>query len=198
MASKIKNFILQSISVFLGFTFFGAGMAKLYFEHHYFGWIGPTWLIEKLEEYQLGLYGQFIAISQIFIGYFLFTTRYKLLGGIMMIPLIANTLMVTVSLHWKGTPYVLAFLLGLNILLLWHYRDFFKPMLNETFHGNFKRSERTRSNLGHLIWLCGLALQFLSIALSYHSIYLAMGTSFLGLLLSLFSFRIDKSQAKKE
>lgn len=196
MNLKIKKLFIQSISIFLGFTFFGAGMAKLYFEHHYFGWIGPTWLIERLEEYQLGFYGQFIAVSQIFIGYLLISTRYKLIGSIMMIPLIGNTLMVTISMQWKGTPFVLAFLLGLNLLILWHYRDFFKPLLNESFEGNFKRIVNKKNNLGHLVWLCGLVLQYISIAISYHQIYLAMGTSFLGLLLSIFSFRVDKNQLK--
>ena len=171
-------------------------MAKLYFEHHYFGWIGPAWLIERLEEYQLGFYGQFIAVSQIFIGYLLFTTRYKLIGSIMMIPLIGNTLMITISLQWKGTPFVLAFLLGLNFLILWHYRDLFKPLLNESFEGKFKRIATNKTNLGHLVWLCGLALQFISIAISFHQIYLAMSVSFLGLLLSIFSFRVDKNQLK--
>ena len=41
--------IVQLLAIFLGFTFFGAGMAKLYNGHSYFGWIGPVWLIESLE-----------------------------------------------------------------------------------------------------------------------------------------------------
>jgi len=196
MNPTIKKTIIQGTAIFLGFTFFGAGMAKLYFEHQYFGWIGPTWLIERLEEYQLGFYGQFIAVSQIFIGYLLFTTRYKLIGSIMMIPLIGNTLMVTISMQWKGTPFVLSFLLGLNLLILWHYRDFFKPLLNESFGGNPQRIVNKKANLGHLVWVCGLALQYISIAISFHQIYVAMGVSFLGLLLSIFSFRVDKNLLK--
>lgn len=120
---RLPQLVVQLIAIFLGFTFWGAGMAKLFHNHQFFGWIGPVWLIEELEPYNLGFYGRFIAFSQIIIGYMLVTTRYKLLGSIMMIPMIGNILMVTISLDWRGTPYVLAFLLLLDLILLWQYRD---------------------------------------------------------------------------
>jgi hypothetical protein len=82
----MKNFFTQGIAAFLGFTFWGSGMAKLYAGHQFFGWIGPPWLVERLAEYDLGLYAEFVAICQITIGFMLLTTRFKLLGGIMLIP----------------------------------------------------------------------------------------------------------------
>ncbi|TFV94611.1 hypothetical protein E4S40_11390 [Algoriphagus kandeliae] len=189
---KTKKTILNLIAVLLGFTFFGAGMAKLYADHQYFGWIGPTWLIERLEEYQLGFYGQFIALSQIFIGYLLITTRYKLLGSIMLIPMILNILMITISLEWKGTPFVLGGLLFLNFLIIWHYRDFFTPIINEGRSESQPKERQERNWKGHLVWTVGLALQFVSISISFTWIVLAFSTSLIGIIISLLSFRVDK------
>ena len=151
----MKKFLILGISVFLGFTFWGSGMAKLYYEHKFFGWIGPVWLIDELRPYGLGLYGQFIAISQIVIGYCLVTTRYKLLGAIMMLPLIGNILVVTISLEWRGTPFVLAFLMLLNLILLWQYRDYFRPLIDETdtIESDQKAiSQNGKRTLGLALW----------------------------------------------
>ncbi|NVJ84754.1 MAG: hypothetical protein HWE15_00505 [Algoriphagus sp.] len=193
ISSKTKKIVLNVIAVFLGFTFFGAGMAKLFAEHQYFGWIGPTWLIEQLEEYQLGFYGKFIAFSQILIGYMLFTTRYKLLGSIMLVPMILNILIITISLNWKGTPFVLGFLLLLNLLILWHYRDFFHPLLSEGKTSSELKSRTKKTLKGHLVWGVGFALQLVSIGVSYSNLSLALGISFAGLILSFLSFKIDKT-----
>lgn len=189
---KLTPFVIQGISIFLGFTFWGAGMAKLFYEHQFFGWIGPVWLIEELTPYGLGLYGEFIAYSQIFIGYLLVTTRYKLLGSIMMIPLIGNILMVTISLNWRGTPIVLGFLMLLNLFLLWQYRDYFRPLIDENSlrYPIKKRAERTRN--GHLVWLVGLALQLVAIQVSYLNWAIACGVVLVGLVLSALSFKADK------
>lgn len=193
---KLTQLMLMGISIFLGFTFWGAGMAKLFHEHQFFGWIGPTWLIEELEPYGLGFYGKFIALSQICIGYLLVTTRYKLLGSIMMIPLIGNILMVTISLEWRGTPFVLSLLLLLDLIVLWQFRDFFRPIIDEgKSQFDIKiRSIRTRN--GHLVWLSGLALQFFAIQVSYWNWITACLIVLLGLLLSGLSFWVDLRNAK--
>lgn len=193
---RIPYYLIQGISIFLGFTFWGAGMAKLYYEHQFFGWIGPVWLIDELAKYGLALYGVFIAYCQIIIGYLLVTTRYKLLGSIMMIPMIGNILMVTISLNWKGTPFVLAVLLLLDLILLIQYKDFFRPLIDE---GNSrydvkKREHRTR--VGHLVWLAGLALQIISIQISYFNWVLACTVVIIGLVLSYLSFKTDKNTSK--
>ena len=189
---KLTQFMLTGISIFLGFTFWGAGMAKLFHDHQFFGWIGPVWLIEELEPYGLGFYGKFIAFSQIIIGYLLVTTRYKLLGSIMMIPLIGNILMVTISLEWRGTPIVLAFLLLLDLILLWQYRDFFRPIIDESKSSHDIKSRQIRTRNGHLVWLAGLALQLFAIPVSYLNWIAACGIVLIGLILSGLSFRVDR------
>tara|TARA_R110002020_G_scaffold44997_7_gene129139 strand:+ start:1327 stop:1935 length:609 start_codon:yes stop_codon:yes gene_type:complete len=190
---SVPKLIISSIAIFLGFTFWGSGMAKMFYEHQFFGWIGPVWLIEELEPYGLGLYGKFIALSQITIGFLLVTTRYKLLGSIMMVPLIGNILLVTISLEWKGTPVVLGFLFFLNLILLWQFRDFFRPLIDEGKSRFDIKSRTIRTRNGHLVWLAGLGLQFFAIQVSYWNWPAACGVVLIGLVLSGLSFRVDKN-----
>jgi hypothetical protein len=188
----MKNFFIQGIAAFLGFTFWGSGMAKLYAGHRFIGWIGPPWLVERLAEYDLGLYAEFVAIAQITIGYMLLTCRFKLLGGIMLIPMILNILMVTISQNWQGTPYVLAVLLGMNVFLLWQYRDYFSPLVNERFPKSSERTKSKRTWIGHGVWLAGLTLNLLSIPVSFSQLKLAFVLTGAGLLIGLLAFRVDR------
>ena len=193
----MKKILIQGISIFLGFTFWGSGMAKLFFEHKFFGWMGPVWLIDELAKYDLGFYGAFIAYSQVVIGYLLVTTRYKLLGSIMMLPLLANILMVTFSLQWQGTPYIICFFLMLNAILLWQYRDFFRPLIDEGKSNADLNIRTPRTWSGHLVWLTGLGLQILSISVSYYHWQLSLGLSLMGLVISVLSFKADRVQESK-
>jgi hypothetical protein len=127
----------------------------------------------------------------------LVTTRYKLLGSIMMIPLIGNILMVTISLQWRGTPIVLAFLLLLDLILLWQYRDFFRPIIDEGKRSYDLKTRAVRTRNGHLVWLSGLGLQLVAIQVSYWNWLAACAVVVLGLVLSGLSFRVDSSQATK-
>ncbi|EMR00921.1 hypothetical protein [Cesiribacter andamanensis] len=112
---KLWAFGISGTRWFLGMTFFTAGMSKLM---PFIGWIGPTWLIERLEEYQLGMYARFIAISQVLIGLLLLTRRFATLGAVMLVPMLLNIFMITVSQNWAGTPYIIAVLLLMNAALL--------------------------------------------------------------------------------
>lgn len=190
-----KFIMIQGIAIFLGFTFWGAGMAKLFAEHKFIGWIGPPWLIEEMAKYNLALYATFIAYSQIIIGFLLLTTRYKLLGSIMMIPMIVNILTVTISLKWQGTPLVLAFLLLLNLILLWHYRDFFRPLIDERINTPEVKSRKPKTLSGHLVWLAGLGLQILAVPVSFWNWYAACAIVFAGLILAFLSFKADRINA---
>lgn len=188
----MKNLFHNLISVFLGFTFWSAGMVKLFAGHLFIGWIGPPALVEQLSEYNLGLYAEFIALSQITIGFMLMTTRFKLLGAIMLIPMIANILMVTISQQWRGTPYVLAVLLVLTFVLLWRYREFFRPILNESLPEKSQKTPSSKSSVGHLVWTAGLGLQFLAIPASFSGLTWGFLVSGLGLVLGILAFRIDR------
>jgi hypothetical protein len=193
----MKKLLPQLISIFLGFTFWGAGMAKLYAGHQFIGWIGPPWLVERLAEYDLGLFAEFIAICQITIGFMLLTTRYKLIGSIMMIPMILNILMVTISQNWAGTPYVLSVLFMMNLFLLWQYRDFFRPLIDEGRNAELIKVRKQKSWQGHLTWLAGLTLQLLSVPVSFQNLTLAFLVAGIGLIMAIVSFKVDANSLGK-
>lgn len=114
---KFWKFIAGCIRFWLGFILLTAGVAKM-FNGHFIGIIGPVWLESELEKYNLGIYAIFIAYSQIVVGFMLLVKRFATLGAITAIPMFVNILMVTISLHWQGTPYVVAFFLLCNFYLL--------------------------------------------------------------------------------
>lgn len=188
----MKKLFPQLISIFLGFTFWGAGMVKLFAEHLFIGWIGPPELVEQLQKYELGMFAAFIAICQITIGFMLMTTRFKLLGGIMLVPMIANILVVTISQNWAGTPYVLGFLLLLNMYLLFQYRTYFIPLINETLPKNTSSTPDSKTWSGHLVWMTGLGLQFVAISVSFQSLNWGFMTSGIGVILGILAFRVDR------
>lgn len=189
----MKHFFVQGTSAFLGFTFWGAGMVKLYAGHNFIQWIGPPWLVERLAEFDLGLYAQFIAVCQICIGFMLITTRYKLLGSIMLVPMILNILMVTISQHWRGTPYVLGVLLAMNLFILWQYKNYFIPILNETSLIRKNQRKSSKTILGHLVWLCGLGLCLASVGVSYYNLIPAFIMAGMGLIAGILSFKLDRN-----
>ena len=125
---KLTRFFLWGIRLFLGLIFFSAGMAKLL---PFPGIIGPVWLETELAPYGLAMFARFIAYAQIVVGLLLLSQRFATLGAIMLFPLVLNIFMVTVSMNWKGTPYVLAFLLVLNVILLTADYHKLKHILNE-------------------------------------------------------------------
>lgn len=161
-----RTFTLNGISVFLGLIFFTAGMAKIFYEHRFPGLIGPVWLEEKLAEFGLGLFARFIAYSQIVVGFMLLTLRYRTLGVIALLPMLLNILLVTISQNWKGTPYVLAFFLLLNLVLLAAESPKLLHLLG--FRTNYTPSVYAPVRYG-LLWLSGLALVVGSVPLSFQS-----------------------------
>jgi hypothetical protein len=193
----MKKLFPLLISCFLGFTFWTAGMVKLYAGHQFIGWIGPPWLVERLAEFDLGFYAEFIAVCQISIGFMLLTTRFKLIGSIMMVPMILNILMVTISQNWAGTPYVLAVLFLMDLYILWQYRDFFRPLIDEGKNAKLIKTRKEKSWQGHLTWLVGWSLQVISIPISFQNLTLAFLTSGLGILMAILSFKVDKILLQK-
>lgn len=122
------RFLVIATRVFLGLIFFSSGLGKL--THGLTpGLIGPVWLEERLAQYGLGLFAQFVAWSQVTIGALLLSQRFATLGAVMLVPMIANILVITISLQWRGTPYVNAVLLAMNLFLLWADRERLKPLV---------------------------------------------------------------------
>jgi uncharacterized membrane protein YphA (DoxX/SURF4 family) len=127
----MRKFLIIGTRVFLGLIFFSAGLGKL--THGLTpGLIGPVWLEEKMAQYGLGLWAQFVAWSQLVIGALLLSQRFATLGAVMLVPMIANILVITISMQWRGTPYVNAVLLAMNLFLLWTDRERLKPLVVRT------------------------------------------------------------------
>lgn len=112
-----KDFNVLLIRLFLGYVFTSSGLCKLT-EGHFGQLIGPPLLIEQLTPHGLRTFGFFIAVSQVLVGALVLSQRYAVLGLIMLIPMNAGILIVTISQNWRGTPYVDAVFTTLNILAL--------------------------------------------------------------------------------
>ncbi|KAA5548836.1 hypothetical protein [Adhaeribacter rhizoryzae] len=181
-----KAFVLNGISIFLGFIFFSSGLAKLFFEHKFPGLIGPVWLEARLEEYNLGLFARFVAYAQVTIGFLLLTLRYRTLGAISLLPMLLNILVITISLDWQGTPYVIAVFLVLNLLLLLAEA----PKLLHLIGFKTTLPIQASQNPGKmgLLWLSGFALVLLSINISYFNLQLAYIFNATGVFTALYSF----------
>ena len=181
MLQTIFNLTVIGIRIFLGFIFFTAGMGKL--THGDFpGLIGPVHLDEWLAPYGLGLWVQFVAWSQITVGLLLLSQRFATLGAIMLLPMITNILVVTVSLKWQGTPYVNGFLLALNLFLLaadYHKIKFL--FFDDVQDLRQARLQRTHAPIDAL-WLFGFVLCLASGALYPVNRLLTYGLSFLGII----------------
>ncbi len=175
--------------IFLGLVFFTSGMSKLYFEHQFVGIIGPVWLEKELAQYGLGIFARFIGYAQVSIGFLLLTIRYSTLGAVMLIPLVTNILLVTISLHWRGTPYVVAILLLMNIFVIWADRKKLLPIVTGNSQGY---SERKQSLRGVLTWIAGFTLTLASINISYISLPIGYVMVVVGIGFALLSLWMDR------
>jgi hypothetical protein len=118
MIKTLFDLAVVGTRIFLGFVFFTAGMGKLTHGHYFPLTMFPMSLAKILEPHGLGLWGEFVAWSQVIIGFLLMSQRFATLGAIMSLPLILNIFVITVSLGFGGTPYLNGFLIALNLFLL--------------------------------------------------------------------------------
>jgi uncharacterized membrane protein YphA (DoxX/SURF4 family) len=148
---------LAGTRVFLGLIFFSSGTAKLT-HGDFFGIIGPVWLADRLAPYGLGLWAEFVAWSQVLIGLLLLSQRFAVIGAIMLVPMLANIFMITVSLQWRGTPYVNAVLLAMNGFLLWGERHRLKLLFIDDDPAARSTVVRRSSPKLDLLALAGIAI----------------------------------------
>lgn len=112
---------------FLGLMFLSGGMSKLM---PFPGVMGPVWLEQELSVHGLGLYARFIAWAEAFIGLCLLAKPTRALGAIMLVPLLLNILMVTVSMSWRGTPWIIMIFLFTNAFLLAYHYPRWRTLIN--------------------------------------------------------------------
>ncbi|HET9236766.1 MAG TPA: hypothetical protein VFO10_05925 [Oligoflexus sp.] len=174
---------------FLGFIFVSSGFGKIAYMagKKVFSFIGPVTLEAMLAPHGLALFGRFIACSQIIIGLCLLSSRLATLGAIMLVPMLLSIGVVTVSMDFKNTPFIVAFLLVLNILLLikdWHKLKFIWAESTEPL----KPLPLTfRWRKADAIWSVGALLMLASIAVFHAAPALGKPIMGCGLLIMLLS-----------
>jgi uncharacterized membrane protein YphA (DoxX/SURF4 family) len=152
---------------FLGFIFVTSGFAKIGRAAGIplVSFIGPVDLEAALAPHGLALLGRYIACSQIIIGVCLLSARLATLGAIMLVPMLLSIGVVTISMHFRNTPYIVAVLLCMNILLLlkdWHKLKFIWAESTEALKP-LPLSLRWRR--ADVIWLAGALLALASIVI---------------------------------
>ncbi|MFY7786891.1 MAG: hypothetical protein ACOVQA_03355, partial [Thermoflexibacteraceae bacterium] len=108
------------------------------------------------------------------IGFMLLTLRFRLAGAMMLVPMLANILMITVSLKWQGTPYVVSVFIGMNMWLLWYDRQkllLFLGYAPQMIPAQTIPTQTLRKT--DTVWLLGLLLVMASISLSFISLPIA-------------------------
>lgn len=109
--------------------FLPSGLTKLL--GHRFTLLSPETPIGYFFEalFQAGLYWNFIGACQLLAALLLLIPRTSTLGALVYFPIILNIFVVTVALHFTGTPVVTGLmLLGSVYLLCWDY-DRLKPLV---------------------------------------------------------------------
>ncbi|MEP7128437.1 MAG: DoxX family membrane protein [Chitinophagales bacterium] len=160
LSNSYWKWMIVSTRIFLGLLFFTGGLSKLI---PFPNLMGPVWLEQELAKYGLELFARFIAYMQLITGILLLTRRFQLLGAIMLLPMLLNILIITISLQWRGTPYVVGFFLIQNMLLLIDDYPRLLTLINDdtaSIHQlNFKRRNRKADlllMLGSMILLAGV------------------------------------------
>lgn len=112
--------VLTRVLLALGFT--PSGWTKLVGNR--FTTISPETPIGYFFEalYQTGFYWRFIGAAQLAAAVLLLIPRTATLGAVVYFPLILNIFLITVSLHFRGTPVITGLmLLGSVFLLCWDW-----------------------------------------------------------------------------
>ena len=112
--------VLTRILLALGFT--PSGLTKLLGNR--FTLLGPDspvgYFFDAL--YKSGFYWNFIGLGQLLAAALLLIPRTATLGALIYFPIILNIFLITVSMHFTGTPFITGLmLLGSLYLLGWDY-----------------------------------------------------------------------------
>lgn len=79
--------------------------------------------------HQTGPYWRFLGLSQIIAGVLLLIPRFAHLGAAIFLPIMLNIFIITLSIDFKGTPFITGMmLLATSFLCFWDFHRF-RPML---------------------------------------------------------------------
>ena len=181
MINTLFNLAVFGTRFFLGFIFFTAGMGKLTHGHYFPLTMFPMSLAKILEPHGLALWGEFVAWSQVIIGFLLLSQRFATIGAIMSMPLILNIFIITVALGFGGTPYLNAFLIALNLFLL--AADYHKLKFLFMDDVSEYRPARIRRKCwqADALWVVALALCLVAGSYHEHNRFMTYAVSFTGI-----------------
>jgi len=150
---------IYGIRWFLGLVFAISGLAKLI--PGFPNTMGPVNLEGTLAPHGLALFARFVAVCEVGTGLLLLTRRFATLGAVMLLPMLLSILVVTVSLQWRGTPYVVTGFILLDLVLLLYDAPKLAPLLGE--RPRPIPSAPRLSLRSHAAWLAGLGASMLGL-----------------------------------
>jgi uncharacterized membrane protein YphA (DoxX/SURF4 family) len=125
-ASVRRNPLLRIFTVFarvvIAIAFIPSGLTKVLGNRFtILGTDNPVgFFFEAL--YRTGFYWRFLGLCQLVAALLLLIPRTATIGALVFFPLILNIFVITVSLHFRGTPIITGLMLLANIYLLcWDY-----------------------------------------------------------------------------
>lgn len=104
--------------------------------------------------YRSGMYWEFLGWVQLLAGLLLMTQLYSTLAAIIFLPVILNIFVITVSLHFHGTPFITGLMLLANVfLLLWDCNKL-RFLLTPETQGDFIIEYQGNPFSSHNFWAC--------------------------------------------
>src|SRR4026207_2108917 len=128
--SKLLKIFTVFTRILLALAFLPSGLTKV---------MGNRFTVLRIDDpvgfffealYRTGFYWRFLGICQLTVAALLLIPRTSFIGALAYFPLILNIFVITVSMHFTGTPIITGLMLLANIYLLcWDY-DKLKRLLS--------------------------------------------------------------------
>ena len=132
-SKKIFQLFTWGTRILLAIAFVPSGLKKFLGERFtLLGMDNPVgFFFEAL--YQTGWYWNFLGFMQLFVALLIIIPKTTFFGALLYFPISINIFIITVSLHFTGTPLITGLMLLANIyLLIWDY-DRLKQIISVIF-----------------------------------------------------------------
>ncbi len=195
----------QGVRILLAAGFIPPGLVKLL--GHRFTQLPTTGPVGAIFEalYQTGGYWNFLGACQVLAGVLLLVPATATLGAALFLPILVNILVLTISVGFRGTPFVVAAMLLANVYLVCWDGDRFRQLLpglhgRTSWHGTAVRAQ-TRGTLRYAWWGAAAAALVVTFALRglapgglshAQSLLLALALPATGLIADLLRHRIRR------
>lgn len=140
----------QGVRILLAIGFIPPGLVKVL--GHRFTQISPDNPVGAIFEafYQTGIYWNFLGACQVLAGLLLLVPATATLGAALFLPILANIFVLTVSVGFRGTPFVVGAMLLANVYLICWDGDRFRHVLPGLGNGPWPGTEKRHETRGLL------------------------------------------------